>query len=283
MQNKPNRRKSRAIAMELLYSDTINTRNEEINDAYIDEFIDISDTKETLDRSYITKISSIVVEKDEYLKAVIRNFLKEWTLERISKVNLAILKLAVAEIIFLDDIPERVSLNEALELSKIYSDEEATSFINGVLDKVLKAKQAGTIPKESEVVIPVAPEGLDVQDVQEVSEVSEVSEVPVETIQGLESQEMKASQFKTSKSLEPEVTFEKNFEVEPEEKLASPPHEDRKEQGLADRSVASVKEETSAKAMVEELSEEVPTEGMDIRTQMKLLKLKREEKENSDQ
>ena len=91
MQNKPNRRKSRAIAMELLYSDTINTRNEEINDAYIDEFIDISDTKETLDRSYITKISSIVVEKDEYLKAVIRNFLKEWTLERISKVNLAIL------------------------------------------------------------------------------------------------------------------------------------------------------------------------------------------------
>ncbi|NLB22072.1 MAG: transcription antitermination factor NusB [Clostridium sp.] len=277
MQNKPNRRKSRAIAMELLYSDTINTRNEEINDAYIDEFIDISDTKETLDRSYITKISSIVVEKDEYLKAVIRNFLKEWTLERISKVNLAILKLAVAEIIFLDDIPERVSLNEALELSKIYSDEEATSFINGVLDKVLKAKQAGTIPKESEVVIPVAPEVLKVQEVQE------VSEAPVETLPGIEPQEVRVSQFETSRSLESEVTFEKNFEVEPEEKLASPPHEDRKEQGLADRSVASVKEETSAKAMVEELSEEVPTEGMDIRTQMKLLKLKREEKENSDQ
>ena len=277
MQNKPNRRKSRAIAMELLYSDTINTRNEEINDAYIDEFIDIRDTKETLDRSYITKISSIVVEKDEYLKAVIRNFLKEWTLERISKVNLAILKLAVAEIIFLDDIPERVSLNEALELSKIYSDEEATSFINGVLDKVLKAKQAGTIPKESEVVIPVAPEVLKVQEVQE------VSEAPVETLPGIEPQEVRVSQFETSRSLESEVTFEKNFEVEPEEKLASPSHEDRKEQGLADRSVASVKEETSAKAMVEELSEEVPTEGMDIRTQMKLLKLKREEKENSDQ
>lgn len=277
MQNKPNRRKSRAIAMELLYSDTINTRNEEINDAYIDEFIDISDTKETLDRSYITKISSIVVEKDEYLKAVIRNFLKEWTLERISKVNLAILKLAVAEIIFLDDIPERVSLNEALELSKIYSDEEATSFINGVLDKVLKAKQAGTIPKESEVVIPVAPEVLKVQEIQEVSEAA------VETLPGIEPQEVRASQFETSRSLESEVTFEKNFEVEPEEKLASPSQEDRKEQGLADRSVASVKEETSAKAMVEELSEEVPTEGMDIRTQMKLLKLKREEKENSDQ
>lgn len=277
MQNKPNRRKSRAIAMELLYSDTINTRNEEINDAFIDEFIDISDTKETLDRSYITKISSIVVEKDEYLKAVIRNFLKEWTLERISKVNLAILKLAVAEIIFLDDIPERVSLNEALELSKIYSDEEATSFINGVLDKVLKAKQAGTIPKESEVVIPVAPEVLKVQEVQEVSEAA------VETLPGIEPQEVRGSQFETSRSLESEVTFEKNFEVEPEEKLASPSHEDRKEQGLADRSVASVKEETSAKAMVEELSEEVPTEGMDIRTQMKLLKLKREEKENSDQ
>lgn len=279
MQNKPNRRKSRAIAMELLYSDTINTRNEEINDAFIDEFIDISDTKETLDRSYITKISSIVVEKDEYLKAVIRNFLKEWTLERISKVNLAILKLAVAEIIFFDDIPERVSLNEALELSKIYSDEEATSFINGVLDKVLKAKQGGTIPKESEVVIPVAPEVL---EVQEDLEHLEVLEGPVETHQVVETQEVKKGQFETLRSLEPELSFEKNFETEAKE-LVSQSKEDKTEQELTESLVEPVKEETSAKAMVEELSEQIPTEGMDIRTQMKLLKLKREEKENSDQ
>ena len=265
MQNKPNRRKSRAIAMELLYSDTINARTEEINDAFIDEFIDISDTKETLDRTYIKKTTSIVVEKDEYLKAVIRNFLKEWTLERISKVNLAILKLAVAEIIFLDDIPDRVSLNEALELSKIYSDEESTSFINGVLDKVLKAKQAGTIPKESEVVIPVVPE----------NQVVEPQEV--------EPQKVEVSPLDSKESLEPEVTFEKNFEIEPEEKLASLSSEDRKEHGITESSVEPGKEETSVKAMIEELSEEVPTEAMDIRTQMKLLKLKREEKENKEQ
>lgn len=270
MQNKPNRRKSRAIAMELLYSDTINTRNEEINDAFIDEFIDISDTKETLDRSYITTITSMVMEKDEYLKAVIRTFLKEWTLERISKVNLAILKLAVAEIIFLDDIPERVSLNEALELSKIYSDEESTSFINGVLDKVLKAKEGGTIPKESEVVIPVSPES------------QEVLETSIETRQGIVSQEAGLSPLDSTSRLEPEVTFEKNFEMEPEI-VASSSHENKKEQGIVDRSVELEKEESLAKAMVEELSEEVPIEALDIRTQMKLLKLKRDEKENSDQ
>ena len=231
MQNKPNRRKSRAIAMELLYSDTINTRSEEINDAFIDEFIEISDTKETLDRAYITKVTSLVVEKDEYLKAVIRSFLKEWTLERISKVNLAILKLAVAEIIFLDDIPERVSLNEALELSKIYSDEEATSFINGVLDKILKAKKSGTIPKESEVVIPEVPEIKEVIDADEAVE--------------------------TTESMKPK-SFENSAENKPDEET---------------------KDDHPEKEIPEEESViEVPTDAMDIRTQMRLMKENRDKK-----
>lgn len=157
MQSKPNRRKSRAIAMELLYSNTVNVRSEEITDEFLEEFIDISETTEKLDITYIKTITKVTGEKEEFLKTVIRPFLKEWTLERVSKVNLAILKIATAEILFMDDIPERVSLNEALELSKIYSDEESTAFINGVLDKILKAKQNGTIPEELPVEVPEEP------------------------------------------------------------------------------------------------------------------------------
>lgn len=149
MQNKLNRRKSRAVAMELLYSGTVNARSGEITEEFLDDFISMSDTTDNLDRKYIRKILNIVEGKEEYLKGVIRPFLKDWDINRLSRVNLAILKIAAGELLFMDDIPDRVSLNEAIELSKIYSDEESTSFINGVLDKILKAKAQGTIAEET--------------------------------------------------------------------------------------------------------------------------------------
>ena len=59
-----------------------------------------------------------------------------WKKERISPVTLAILRLACYEIMFMDEIPARVSINEAIELSKKYDDEKSYSFINGVLNAV---------------------------------------------------------------------------------------------------------------------------------------------------
>ena len=59
--------------------------------------------------------------------------LKDWTVERISKVNLSILRLAMCEILFVDDIPFQVSINEAVELAKKFGDDDSPSFINGVL------------------------------------------------------------------------------------------------------------------------------------------------------
>lgn len=57
-----------------------------------------------------------------------------------SKVSLAILRLAVYEILFIDDIPDNVSVNEAVELAKAYDIDEAPSFINGVLSNILASK-----------------------------------------------------------------------------------------------------------------------------------------------
>lgn len=135
--------------MELLYSGTVNARTGEVTDEFLDDFISMSDTTETLDRAYIRNILNIVEGKEEYLKGVIRPFLKDWDINRLSRVNLSILKIAAGELLF-TDIPERVSLNEAIELSKIYSDEESTAFINGVLDKILKAKNLGDIQSEAD-------------------------------------------------------------------------------------------------------------------------------------
>ncbi len=67
-------------------------------------------------------------------------YLRKWTIDRIPKVDLAVLRLAVGEIMFIDDIPDKVSANEAVELTKKYSGEERAAFINGVLGNLIREK-----------------------------------------------------------------------------------------------------------------------------------------------
>ena len=71
--------------------------------------------------------------KDRIDQEIVKH-LRGWTLERLSKVDLAILRLATYEILFEDEIPQNVSINEAVELSKRYSEDDSRKFINGVLD-----------------------------------------------------------------------------------------------------------------------------------------------------
>lgn len=79
-----------------------------------------------------------VCEKCEELDGEISGHLKNWKIERISKVALAILRLAVYEIKFIESVPESVSINEAVELSKKFSVSDDASFVNGVLGNIVK-------------------------------------------------------------------------------------------------------------------------------------------------
>ena len=72
---------------------------------------------------------------DEINQATEKHF-KGWKTERISPVSKAIIRLAAYEIMFMDDIPSRVSINEAIELAKKFDDEKSYSFVNGVLNAV---------------------------------------------------------------------------------------------------------------------------------------------------
>ena len=87
---------------------------------------------------YSKEIFLGVCEKTEELDAEISKHLKNWKIERISKVALAILRLAVYEIKFVESVPESVSINEAVELSKKFSFAEDASFVNGVLGNIVK-------------------------------------------------------------------------------------------------------------------------------------------------
>lgn len=91
---------------------------------------------EEKDVNYITdktnKIISLIADIDD----IICNVSSGWKLDRIGKAELAILRLAIYEMKYDEDVPYKVAINEAVELSKIYCNEDAKSFINGVLAKV---------------------------------------------------------------------------------------------------------------------------------------------------
>jgi N utilization substance protein B len=72
----------------------------------------------------------------EQLDAKIRSVSKHWRLERMSRVDRNIIRLATYELMYMADIPRRVTLNEAVELAKRFGNEESPAFVNGVLDRI---------------------------------------------------------------------------------------------------------------------------------------------------
>lgn len=82
-----------------------------------------------------------VISHKEELDAIISKYLRDWSISRLSKTDLSILRLALYELIFLD-VPVKVSINEAVELSKLYSDDKSPAFINGVLGGYVNRKDA---------------------------------------------------------------------------------------------------------------------------------------------
>ncbi|GAA0124727.1 MULTISPECIES: transcription antitermination factor NusB [Clostridium] len=131
-----NRRKTRDIAMKLLFEMSI---NKEDYMSTIESFKENAEVKlEDVDFSYIIRILKNVNDNLDLINETISNNLVKWKIDRISKINLSILKLAVCEILFEEDIPNKVSLNEAIELAKKYGEDNSASFVNGVLNSIIK-------------------------------------------------------------------------------------------------------------------------------------------------
>lgn len=135
------RKVARELSFKVIFSFNFQSENEEI-EALINnlesETTDI--TKE--DKEYIKQIVTGIVEHKDSLDEIIKKYLKEWTTDRISKTDLAILRLATFEILYREDIPYKVSVNEAVELAKIFSDDSSPSFINGVLAGIINGEKA---------------------------------------------------------------------------------------------------------------------------------------------
>jgi len=98
-----------------------------------------SNSKEIVDDSltYLKKLVEGVQTNREVIDETINQHLKKWTLNRLERTNLLILRLAAYELLFeKDEVDKRIVMNEAIELTKTYNDEKASKFVNGVLQSI---------------------------------------------------------------------------------------------------------------------------------------------------
>jgi len=129
------RKTARQVAMQLIYQ-------YELGGDGISSTIEESMDKPQLDADDMLYIESVLEgtnDKQEELDDLVAKYAVGWKPERIAKVDLSILRLAIYEMLYREDIPESVSVNEAVELAHTYSTPEAASFINGILGSVSRA------------------------------------------------------------------------------------------------------------------------------------------------
>ena len=136
-----NRSAIREKAFEIIYSLEIQKQDGSLNQEDLQEAVDLYiENNEITDKSakeYIQDaIFGIENNKEKIVNQIEKNLKKDWKLDRISKIDLAILKLAIYEIQY-KELPFKVVINEAVELAKKYGEDSSKNFVNGVLASIV--------------------------------------------------------------------------------------------------------------------------------------------------
>ncbi len=140
-----NRRKAREFALQVLFHLEF-SKNDPSRDF---ELICNTFGSRKSTHPFARRLVEGVCESKEDLDELIRNASQHWRLERMSRLDRCILRLATLELLFFEDVPPKVSIDEALEIAKKYGSEDSSRFINGVLDNVYNTlMQQGRLKKE---------------------------------------------------------------------------------------------------------------------------------------
>lgn len=135
------RRESRETAFALLYEWSLRPEKS------MDELVELAkEAREIETDSYFDAIVAKVVENSSDIDNYIEQYSQRWKIHRISKISLAALRLAIGEILYMENIPQGASINEAVEIVKKYGAEDEPAYINGVLGGFVRAE----LPEENQ-------------------------------------------------------------------------------------------------------------------------------------
>lgn len=136
---KNSRSTAREIGFKLLFEDMFGTSTaQSMLGTLFDEEINFNELSDD-NKAYIEWIRKNTKEHQAELDKIISNFAKGWKIERMSRVDVSILRLAICEIIYREDVTSAIAINEAVELAKKYSSDDAPQFINGILGAYVRS------------------------------------------------------------------------------------------------------------------------------------------------
>ena len=127
------RRKAREATMQALYA-------LEINNGFPQDVLELCDDSFNNSENdiYTRELFNCVVEKQSWADDLISQCLENWEYGRVAILDKILLRMGVSEIYHIDDVPPKVSISEMVEIAKVYSTEDSSSFVNGILDKIYK-------------------------------------------------------------------------------------------------------------------------------------------------
>lgn len=128
----------RELAFKLIYEIEVQKGNSE---EHIQIFVENNEITDEKVAQYLTNVvKGLKANEAEIDELISKNLKENWSLNRISKITLSLLKLAIYEMVY-TELPYKVAINEVVELAKKYADEAAPTFVNGILASVVKEKK----------------------------------------------------------------------------------------------------------------------------------------------
>jgi transcription antitermination protein NusB len=146
------RRKARECALQMMFQLDITNDQRYLKERYWDDNPDSELVKE-----YANELVTGTLTHLPEIDSILSKYAENWTLARMGKIDRNVLRLAVYELLYREDVPARVTLNEAIAIGKKFSEESSGSFINGILDRILKEEPGSKRKLES-------PDPVHVQD-----------------------------------------------------------------------------------------------------------------------
>ena len=135
----------RELAFKLIYGLEVQKDNTE---EQVNLFIENNDIENEIAKEYLKDIAKGILDNNTEIENLISKNLKDnWSLNRISKINISLIKIAIYEMLY-KNVPFKVAINEVVELAKKYADDSAPVFINGILASVVKEKKLDKAKEE---------------------------------------------------------------------------------------------------------------------------------------
>ena len=139
------RRETRDATVKFLFSDdfSLERRNSESLEERIETFLQEYDgcQKDKIDMGYVRTVVEGTAAHIGEIDKLIEAYTENWAPERMARIDMAILRVAIYEMLYMEDIPASVSINEAVELAKTYSHEYAGTFVNGILGGIYRSRK----------------------------------------------------------------------------------------------------------------------------------------------